>query len=56
MASDLQTSAPERIHFPRTTFSQRQLLFRTWESGGDIEIGILKIVVSIINLKFIKES
>jgi len=26
------------------------------ESGGDIEIGILKIVVSIINLKFIKES
>lgn len=28
---------PKRIHFPRTTASQRKLLFETWEATGDIK-------------------
>ena len=27
----------KRIHFPRTTAQQRQLLFETWEVSGDVE-------------------
>ncbi len=29
--------AKQRIYYPRTTYSQRQTLFETWEATGDIK-------------------
>ena len=38
MSERVQPPTPKRTHFPRTTFSQRQLLFRTWEASGDVKL------------------
>ena len=37
MAATVQPTAKKRIHFPRTTFPQRKLLFQTWEAAGNIK-------------------
>ncbi len=37
MAANAQSTTKKRIHFPRTTFSQRQLLFQIWEASGDVD-------------------
>ena len=33
-----QSDTLKRTHFPRTTFSQRKLLFKTWEDSGCVKI------------------
>ena len=33
-----QPDTSQRTHFPRTTFSQRKLLFKTWEDSGCVKI------------------
>jgi len=37
MAATVQPTTKKRIHFPRTTFPQRKLLFQTWEATGNIK-------------------
>ena len=38
--------AKQRIYYPRTTHSQRRLLFETWEATGDIEAACVRAHVS----------
>ena len=37
MAATVQPTPKKRIHFPRTTFPQRKLLFQTWEATRNIK-------------------
>jgi transposase len=38
--------AKQRIYYPRTTYSQRQTLFETWEATGNIEAACVTAHVS----------
>ena len=38
MTTSVPPTTPKRTHFPHTTSSQRQLLFRTWEDSGDVKL------------------
>ena len=37
MSANACPTTKKRIHFPRTTFPQRKLLFQTWEATGNIK-------------------
>ena len=42
----MNTLTRKRTHFPRTTASQRKLLFQTWQATGDVELACRKAHVS----------
>ena len=42
----MSTLTAKRTHFPRTTASQRKLLFHTWQTTGDVKLACSKAHVS----------
>ena len=42
----MNTITAKRTHFPRTTASQRKLLFHTWQTTGDVKFACHKAHVS----------
>ena len=42
----MNTLTAKRTHFPRTTASQRKLLFHTWQTTGDVKLACHKGHVS----------